>query len=202
MLSLSLLFSGCSGSDSPSIDSYNSKLIVQIDQPNWSRLIQVEKQVDVTHSDWSVPNDAKIISQTSKIKRYDSYVCGYTKINKVSVPQYCQNPVYAQYYTYTVKEWQVTRTVSTSGGARDEIVWGDLTLSDGEREGRRIETFGFSTKVGKDPVQCSVENKTDWESLNVEMSVLVLYNSKTKNCKFLNIPSPKDTVSPNSTPKA
>ena len=201
MLSLFLLFSGCSGSASPPIASYNSKLNTKIDQLHWNRVIQVEEQVEATYSGWTVPNDGKIISQKSRIRRYDSYVCGYTKINNVNIPQYCESPVYDQYYTYTIKEWQVTRTVKTSGGFRDEIVWGNVTLKDGEREGQRIETFSFSTEIGKDSPECSVKSKSDWDSLNTEMTVLVEYNTKTRECRFLSVPSRASNPSASNTSK-
>lgn len=129
----------------------------QVDSVQWQRSVNVEALGEANHSTWQdqIPNDAiRVGSCTSKERSTQANppssgdsreVCGtpynVDQGNGMSeVVQDCEYVVYDDWCEYTVNEWMVVDTVTASGADLNPY-WPQASLSAGEREGGRSESY-------------------------------------------------------------
>lgn len=83
-----------------------------------------------------------------------------------SVPVYRDDPVYAKKYYYDIWKWVPSRNVSTSGNGHNAY-WGDLNLSDNEREGAHSEKYSV-TFTGKNDKTYTYELlESEWNKFEI-----------------------------------
>ncbi len=127
-----------------------------VSQVTWQRIVAVEEQVRVTREAWGdrVPEQGKILQCELKARemlsapdpgRKSEKICGTPYEvdlgNGASeVRQDCQYQIYDDWCEYTQLEWQVADRVVASGSDL-QPEWPTLTLSSGQREGERSETY-------------------------------------------------------------
>lgn len=63
-------------------------------------------------------------------------------------PVYRDDPVWATKYYYEIDRWVESRSVSTSGHDKNPV-WGEVSLGDNEREGRRAENYAIKGDEGE-----------------------------------------------------
>lgn len=120
----------------------------------WERRVELLEQRPVEREDWQdeIPAGAKIGACTQKYRRMQSEpapgaeeVCGtpYTVdqgSGVAKVVQDCQYKIYDDWCSYTQLEWLVIDTVSLRGNDLNPA-WPALTISAGQREGDRSESY-------------------------------------------------------------
>ncbi len=133
-----------------------------VQEVNWQRTITIEALRDVTREAWrdQVPDAGEILSCRQEFRTRQENpapnskeVCATEYVDKgngvAEVVETCYYEVYADLCKYTVEEWQpVDQAVAE--GADQSPYWPTVNLSNGEREGRRAESYGiyFETSAG------------------------------------------------------
>lgn len=100
---------------------------------------QVEDGFDTTYTD----NGDGTFTEHSTPKYRTEY-----RTEEYQEEIYRDEPVYDTKYYYEIDKWVPGRVVSTSG-ADDAPYWGELNLSDNEREGRKTEAYVLKISVEK-----------------------------------------------------
>lgn len=88
----------------------------------------------------------------------------------VQEPVYRDDPVYYTKYYYEIERWVYERNVDTSGGA-EEPYWGEVVLTENEREGTRYEEYKVVFRDEKNKEYTAIIPQELWDSLNVGDSV-------------------------------
>jgi hypothetical protein len=75
-------------------------------------------------------------------------------------------------FTYEIPLWRSVRTVPVSGQSHTEVRWPEFALADGEREGRRAESYvaRFSAPTGKNGASREYRkelHEASWRSLTM-----------------------------------
>lgn len=83
-----------------------------------------------------------------------------------SRPVYRDDPVYATKYYYDIWRWIPERTVSTSGNDHNAY-WGELNLSDDEREGTHDEKYTVTFTGKKDKTYTYEIPEDEWNGYNI-----------------------------------
>jgi ribosomal protein L40E len=126
----------------------------EVNRVSWERVIPIEEIQPVKKEDWknNVPSGAANVS--CDMKEYNvqdnpapnaTKECGqpYSKDlgnGRAEVVQDCKYHVYADYCSYTVKEW-VTVDTARAQGANYSPYWPNFNLKSGQREGQRQEIY-------------------------------------------------------------
>ncbi|MBL8057824.1 MAG: hypothetical protein JNK29_14065 [Anaerolineales bacterium] len=140
--------------------SFNTSAVTgTVQAVRWERSIGIEAQQPVQHSAWvdQVPEGARVgtcelrprqfLDAPDPNRRSDK-VCGTPYSvdqgdGTSKVVQDCQYQIYDDYCPYTVLEWQEVDRVRAAG-ADLQPYWPDLSLTDGQREGRHDEAYAVS----------------------------------------------------------
>lgn len=161
----------------------------------WQREIDIEAFRTVTEEDWSVPAGGRILSEREE-KHHDEEVldhvevseevCGQIdlgdgffedKICTVEEPVYRQEPVYQPFYTYEIDKWIVVRTAQ-DGGSDHSPFWPRADLTDGEREGKRSESYSIIFKDSDREVRTfTVDDLDEWEKYESNQGVVLKLNA-------------------------
>lgn len=90
----------------------------------------------------------------------------YYETETYQEPIYVDVPVYQTKYYYEIDKWVYERSVTTSGNDKNPV-WGEVVLSEKERESTRTETYQILVKNEKDESNIYAITKEEWEALNV-----------------------------------
>ncbi len=91
-------------------------------------------------------------------------------------PVYRDEPVYRTKYYYEIERWVPTRSVDTTGFVEEEPYWGEVQLSENEREAVRAEAFYLETSDLKKGKQEEIEvTKEQWDQINVGDHIEIYY---------------------------
>lgn len=129
--------------------------------------VQVQKTRQVldgydTHTEYADNGDGTFTSYTVETPRYRTEY--YTQ--EEEQPVYRDDPIYRTKYYYEIERWIVNHTVDTKGKT-DAPYWGEVVLTDKQRQGARQEeyTVYFETKKGKKYDMTITEN--EWNRLQI-----------------------------------
>ena len=89
-----------------------------------------------------------------------------TYIETHEEPVYVQVPEYRTKYYYEIERWFDSRTVDTSGRDKSPY-WGEVVLSEKEREDDRTEKYWIVTVNKKDKTKTYPVSYTQWEDIEV-----------------------------------
>ena len=126
----------------------------EVNTVSWQRIVPIEEIQPVKKEDWkeNVPFEAANVSCRMKENNVQdnpapnaTKVCGapYSKDlgnGRAEVVQDCEYHVYADYCTYTVKEWTKVDEAKAQG-TDYKPYWPSFNLKSGQREGQRQETY-------------------------------------------------------------
>ena len=104
-------------------------------------------------------------------------------------PVYRQEPIYATKYYYEIDRWVFGRNVVTSGSDKSPY-WGDVNLSNKERESNRNTKYTIIGTIKKNKKEKTVSYDVDsstWEQLNAPVVIEITTVAGTlKEWKFVN----------------
>ena len=126
----------------------------------WTYAVQIEALTPVTREAWhdQVPDGVRSAACAPRVRRTVDepvpgarQVCGTpyvrdTGTGKGEVVQDCRYEVSEDWCKYTVMEWRAVDTAQNAG-RDDEPEWPVLRLSQGQREGKRTETYAVHLLV-------------------------------------------------------
>lgn len=141
----------------------------------WQRSIEIMEIRPAQRSAWQdqLPGDAANVSCSEKMRSTSDSpsgnskeVCGepYTVDQgngTGKVVQDCHYEIYDQYCNYTVKEWQVVDSATSSGNDLFPT-WPDLSLRGDQREGSRAENFTVDFSAGGKVYEYHPGNETEF----------------------------------------
>lgn len=144
--------------------SQTEDLTGTVREATWSRTIQIEGLVPVSHEAWhdEVPRDGDVVSCSSRVRRTQDNpaanareVCGtpYTVDSGSGygeVVQDCKYEILEDFCEYTLPGWQVVDELTRTGSG-NQAQWPALNLPHNQREGEREEQYRcvFSTENGE-----------------------------------------------------
>lgn len=132
----------------------------------YSEKVQTGSHVEYSYSD---NGDGTFSEHSRTVPDYD-YV---TKTEEYDDPVYVSVPVYKKKYYYKIWRWKPFRDVTTSGKNNDPY-FGEFTLADKEREGKKTKKYSIKARIKKkDEWKVYTVTEEMWKKMRVDKEIKV-----------------------------